>query len=48
MKTVESLIYEAYQWTDNGVEKIMYICVPATLIIMKGEHVKKSQFIFWN
>ena len=48
MKTIESFIYEAYHWNYKGVENITYICVPATLVIMKGEHIKKSQFIFWN
>ncbi len=48
MKTIESLIYEPYFWKSNGIEKITYICVPATLIVMKGENIKKSQFIFWN
>jgi hypothetical protein len=48
METIESFIYEAYHWKSNGVENITYICVPATLVIMNGEHIKKSQFIFWN
>jgi hypothetical protein len=47
MSVIESLIYERYSWIQNGISKTMYICVPATLIVM-GDTNPKTQFIFWN
>ncbi len=47
MSVIESMIYERYCWVENGDKKVMYICVPATLVIM-GEINEKTQFIFWN
>ena len=47
MSVIESIIYEKYTWMQNGIDKTMYICVPATLIIMGGIN-PKTQFIFWN
>jgi len=48
MYTIESRIYERYDWTQNGEKKSVYICVPATLVIMESNKTTKSQFIFWN
>jgi hypothetical protein len=48
MDTIESIMYVPYNVCEDGEEKIMYICVPATLVIMRNQKVEKSQFIFWN
>jgi hypothetical protein len=48
MDTIESIMYVPYSVCEGGEEKIMYICVPTTLVIMKSQQVEKSQFIFWN
>ena len=47
MKTIESMIFEKYEWIEKGKNKIAYICVPATLVII-GQTNQKTQFIFWN
>jgi len=47
MSIIESRIFERFTWVENGENKTMYICVPATLIIM-GDVNPKTQFIFWN
>jgi hypothetical protein len=48
MDTIESIMYIPYNVYEDGEKKTMYICVPATLVIMKNQKVEKSQFIFWN
>lgn len=48
MDTIESIMYIPYNVYEDGEKKTMYICVPATLVIMKSQQVEKSQFIFWN
>jgi hypothetical protein len=47
MSIIESRIFERFSWFENGENKTMYICVPATLVIM-GEINQKTHFIFWN
>jgi hypothetical protein len=47
MKTIESMIFEKYEWIEKGQNKKMYICVPATLVVI-GDNKQKTQFIFWN
>lgn len=48
MEIIEIQTYVRYAWDENLNEKYVYICVPATLVIMKFEEIEKSQFIFWN
>jgi hypothetical protein len=48
MDTIESIMYIPYSVYEDGEKKTMYICVPATLVIMRNQKVEKSQFIFWN
>jgi hypothetical protein len=47
MSTIETKTYHKYDWIQKGMDKTMYICTPATLIIM-GDIDPKTYFIFWN